>query len=380
MNKRRKTHLTNLISIVALFGIVCLVSATGILGNYFEGIMVLACINIVLAVSLNLTTGCLGQIALGHAGFMSVGAYTAAILSKIWSDNQYGSEYLGFGLSLLAGGILAGIFGLLIGIPALRLKGDYLAIITLGFGEIIRVLIENMSITGGAQGIFGIQKLSTLPVVAGIAILCVYLMFTMMWSRHGRAILSIREDDIASESSGIHNTYYKTLAFTTAAFFAGIAGGMFSHYITVIRATTFDFNKSIEILIIVVLGGLGSFTGSIIAALFLTLLPELLRNLNDYRMVTYALSLILIMIFKPSGVFGKYEISMTRSIQYWKEVIRRERVPFAAGINQCKVIARYWREVSDGERVPFAAVVIPVKAFFKRKKSSDSDNTGGTAK
>ena len=348
MKQRRKVHLINLVSVLLLFGVLCILSFTGALGNYYEGILVAVCINVILAVSLNLTTGCLGQIALGHAGFMSIGAYTATIIMRTWIANNVGPVYLGYAIALILGGIMAGLFGFLIGLPALRLKGDYLAIITLGFGEIIRVIIENMgSITGGAQGLIGIPRLSTLPIVAGIAILCVYLMFTMMWSRHGRAILSIREDAIASESSGIRNTYYKTLAFTAAAFFAGIAGGMYAHYISVIKANTFNFNKSIEILIVVVLGGLGSFTGSIISALFLTILPEVLRAFQSYRMLVYATALIIIMIFKPSGVFGKYEISIARSITYWGEVIRGKRVPFAGLITRFKKFGRKKNANSD---------------------------------
>jgi len=338
MNKKSKNHLINLISILFLFGTVSGLSISGSFGNYYYGILILVCINIILAVSLNLTTGCLGQIALGHAGFMSIGAYTCAIFTKNWINNGIGPEYLGFGLGLLLGGLAAGISGLLIGLPALRLKGDYLAIITLGFGEIIRVIIENLSITGGAQGLTSIPRLSTLPIALGVCIISVLVLFTFMWSRHGRAILAVREDDIASEASGVHNTFYKTLAFSLAAVFAGIAGGIYAHFYTILGATTFNFNKSIEILIIVVLGGLGSFTGSIVAAIFLTFLPEILRSFQDYRMLIYSIALILIMIFKPSGVFGKYEFSVTRSIDYWVEVVKGKRIPFVGLREKCKSI------------------------------------------
>ncbi len=324
-----KTYAINLIAVLLLYGTLVALSQSGALNKYYSGILVLVCINIMLAVSLNLTTGCLGQIALGHAGFMSIGAYTAALFTK-WLDLTGVGAYFGFFGGLILGGLLAAVFGLIIGLPALRLKGDYLAIITLGFGEIIRVLIENLNFTGGAQGLRSIDKFSSLPIASAICIVSVGLLTTMMRSRHGRAILSIREDDIASEAAGIHNTYYRTMAFTVAAFFAGVAGGVYAHYIGILGAKNFNFMKSVEIIIIVVLGGLGSFTGSIVAAIILTILPELLRNFEDYRMLVYSIALILIMIFKPSGIFGRYEFSLSRAISYWIDVAKGKRKPFAS--------------------------------------------------
>ena len=341
----KKAYLTNFAAILLLYGVILLLSFTNVLGRYYERIFVFACINVIMAVSLNLTTGCLGQIALGHAGFMSLGAYASGIFTRYWMSQLGAPQFPGFIIGLLIGGLVAAFFGLLIGIPALRLKGDYLAIITLGFGEIIRVMIENMpkDFTGGAQGLQGVQTITTLPIAAAFSILTVVILFTIMKGRHGRAILSIREDDIASEASGIRTTYYKTMAFTMAAFFAGIAGGLYSHYIK-IQAINFNFNKSIEFLIIVVLGGLGSFTGSIFSAVLLTFLPELLRSFSEFRMLIYSAALILIMIFKPSGIFGTYEISIIRSIQYWKEVFTGKRIPFAS------VIKIYRRICKKGER------------------------------
>ncbi|MGI6168466.1 MAG: branched-chain amino acid ABC transporter permease [Christensenellales bacterium] len=323
----RKSYLINFVAVAALFVVLMGLRAVGIIDNYYDGILVLVCINIMLAVSLNLATGCLGQIALGHAGFMSIGAYTAALVTK-WLAMPVGMEYFGFLIGLLLGGLVAAVFGLAIGLPALRLKGDYLAIITLGFGEIIRVVIENLSFTGGAQGLRGIPRLSTLPVAFIICVISVFLLTTLMRSRHGRAILAIREDDIASGASGIHNTYYKTLAFTVAAFFAGVAGGLYAHYISVLGAKSFNFMRSIEILIIVVLGGLGSFTGSIVSAVLLTILPEQLREFADYRMLIYSVALIALMMFKPTGLFGIYEFSLTRAREYWKQVVKGERKLF----------------------------------------------------
>jgi len=327
--KTLKSYAVNLIAVLLLYGTMVGLSESGILNKYYSGILVLVCINIMLAVSLNLTTGCLGQIALGHAGFMSIGAYTAALFTK-WLAVSGAGGYLGYFGGLILGGLMAAVFGFIIGLPALRLKGDYLAIITLGFGEIIRTVIENLQFTGGAQGLRSIDKFSSLPVASAICIITVGLLTTLMRSRHGRAILSIREDDIASEAAGIHNTYYRTMAFTVAAFFAGVAGGVYAHYIGILGAKNFNFMKSVEIIIIVVLGGLGSFTGSIVAAIFLTILPELLRNFDDYRMLVYSIALILIMIFKPSGIFGRYEFSLTRAIDYWIDVIKGKRKPFAS--------------------------------------------------
>lgn len=324
-----KNYAVNLIAVMLLYGTMVVLSESGVLNKYYSGILVFVCINIMLAVSLNLTTGCLGQIALGHAGFMSIGAYTAALFTK-WLAVSGAGGYLGYFGGLILGGLLAAVFGFIIGLPALRLKGDYLAIITLGFGEIIRTIIENLQFTGGAQGLRSIDKFSTLPVASAICIISVCLLTTLMRSRHGRAILSIREDDIASEAAGIHNTYYRTMAFTIAAFFAGVAGGVYAHYIGILGAKNFNFTRSVEIIIIVVLGGLGSFTGSIIAAIILTILPELLRDFNDYRMLVYSIALVLIMIFKPSGIFGRYEFSLTRAIQYWIDIFKGKRKLFAS--------------------------------------------------
>ncbi len=308
-----KSYIINAVSILLIFTILILLTKAGIINRYFQGIIMLICINIILATSLNITTGVLGQITLGHAGFMSLGAYSAALFSQ----NVVGlPDNMRFIVSLILGGLIAAIFGVLVGIPALRLKGDYLAIITLGFGEIIRVVIENMKITGGGQGLRGIPKLAKLPIVFWITIFIVCILFTFGRSRHGRAIMSIREDDIASEACGIPNTYYKVLAFTLSAFFAGIAGGIYSQYLGILSAKSFGFMRSIEILVLVVLGGMGSLTGSIISAISLTILPELLRKFNDYRMLLYSLALIIVMIFKPSGLLGRYEFSITTFINY----------------------------------------------------------------
>jgi len=306
----KKNFIINILGVSILFIVINILIQSGIINSYINGILILVCINVVLAISLNITAGCLGQMALGHAWFMSIGAYTAALFTKSNMIPGVG----GYIVALILGGLVAMIIGVVIGIPALRLRGDYLAILTLAFCEIIRVLIEFFKFTGGAKGLTGIKLNKNFSIIYIIMLLCVFMMYTFMKSRHGRAILSIREDEIASESSGINLTFYKTLAFAYSAFFAGVAGGMYAHYIGILGAKNFDFNKSIDILVIVVLGGLGSFTGSAIGAIVLTILPEMLRGFNDYRMFIYALMLILMMMFRPSGLLGTKEFSLTNLV------------------------------------------------------------------
>lgn len=304
MKKNVSKYAMTAASILLSYIILITLFKTGIISNYYQGIIIAACINILLAVSLNLTTGCLGELVLGHAGFMSIGAYASALFT-LNMDLPMAVE---FPLSLLLGGAVAGLFGMLIGIPALRLRGDYLAIITLGFGEIIRVLILNLKFTGGGRGLSGIPEYTTFNWVFFIMVATIVLMFTLIYSRHGRSILAIRDNLIAAEAVGINTTFYKIYAFTISSFFAGVAGGLYAHYITVLDPTTFGFMRSVEILIMVVLGGMGSFTGSVLAAGFLTLLPELLRGLNDYRLLIYSIALVVMMIFRPEGLLGKKEL------------------------------------------------------------------------
>ncbi len=300
-----RSYLFNLATVVAIFVVLWALQISGLIGRYYQGILLTLLINIILTVSLNLATGFLGQLTLGHAGFVSVGAYTAALISL----RSGLPENVAFPIALISGGVVAAIFGIMIGIPALRLKGDYLAIITLGFGEIIRVVILNVKFTGGASGLNGIPILTNFPYAYSFAVLTVTVMFLLIRSRHGRAIISIREDEIAAESSGINTTYYKLMAFTIAAFFAGIAGALQAHMLFVIDANKFGFNYSVDIMVMVVLGGMGSLTGSIAAAAILTILPEVLRGLAQYRMLIYAIMLIVLMLYRPSGLFGRRELS-----------------------------------------------------------------------
>ncbi|MGI6229282.1 MAG: branched-chain amino acid ABC transporter permease [Tractidigestivibacter sp.] len=303
----------------------------GLVSRYQTGVIEQIGIYIIMAVSLNIATGYLGQLPLGHAGFMSVGGYSCAIFIMRMMDvvgvtardftTGTPAAVMLFVAGLIFGGIMAALCGLIIGIPALRLKGDYLAIITLGFAEIIRVVMQNIDsvlgfeLTGGQKGLTGIPSytnfLNTFIVVA----ICLFLIHTMMKSRHGRAILSIRDNEIAAESCGVNITYYKTLAFVVSAFFAGVAGGLYAGCIGVMAPSKFGFMKSVEILVMVVLGGMGSMLGSVISATVLTILPEALRAVADYRMVVYAVVLILVMIFRPEGLMGSYDFSMSRVIE-----------------------------------------------------------------
>lgn len=311
-----KRYAMNAVLTLVLFGLVAFLS-TCVLSNYQNYILLLVGINIILAISLNVATGYLGQLPLGHAGFMSVGAYTCAIFTKYSSL----PEGISFFMGLVLGGLVAALFGILIGVPALRLAGDYIAIVTLGFGEIIRITLNNIdSVIGmdlfyGANGLKNIPKYSDYTSVFLCVALACFAIHAMMKSKHGRAVLAVRDNEIAAESCGVQITYYKVMAFAFSAFFAGVAGGLYACCIGILNPSNFDFMKSIEILVMVVLGGMGSMIGSILSATVLTILPEALRSFSDYRMVVYSLVLILMMIFKPGGLFGTYDFSMSRLVE-----------------------------------------------------------------
>jgi branched-chain amino acid transport system permease protein len=291
------------------------------LDPYFFTIVMYAGINIVLAVSLNLVNGFTGQFSMGHAGFMSVGGYLSAYLTSSWQTSNpelFASGGIAgvalFGAALILGGFAAAAAGYLVGLPSLRLKGDYLAIVTLGFGEIIRVTILNIDAIGGARGMPNIPPLANFAWVYTTVIVTVFTVWRLVNSAHGRAFLAVREDEIAAEAMGVNTTRAKVRAFVIGAFFAGIAGGLFGHYLRYLNPQTFDFNRSFEIIIMVVLGGMGSVTGSIIAALFLTFIREALRPLQeltrlDFRMVIYSLMLIILMLTRPNGLFGTREFT-----------------------------------------------------------------------
>lgn len=327
----------NLVLTVLLWGVLALLINAGVITNYWTGILITIGINIILAVSLNVATGYLGQLPLGHAGFMAVGAYAGGIFMKatpladLLKDGNTGAAIPYLILALVISGVVAGIFGLIIGIPALRLKGDYLAIITLGFGEIIRVVLTNIDSLLGVKFTYGAAGLKQIPKVSGfnLVFICVALtcliIHMVMKSRHGRAVLSIRENEIAAESCGVHTTYYKTMAFVMSAALAGVAGCLYAGYLGSLFPSTFKFMKSIEILVMVVLGGMGSMLGSVIGATVLTIISELLRSVGDARMVVYALLLVVMMIFRPKGLLGTYDFSMSRVLEKLLNRTKKER-------------------------------------------------------
>lgn len=306
-------YLINTLVIVAILVLGTMVYNGGALNRATKAVVIQCGIYSMLAVSLNICTGYLGQLPLGHAGFMAVGAYASALF---WKATAAWPTPVAVVVGLIVAGVVAAIFGVIIGIPALRLKGDYLAIITLGFGEIIRIAIINLEgITGGTPGLLNIPKYSNFPVTFICLVLCCTVIHMVMKSRHGRAILAIRDNEIAAECCGLNLTYYKVFAFALSAFFAGVAGAVYAGFQGSLFPKSFDFMASINILVMVVLGGMGSMTGSVIAATVLTALPSLMQALSNYRMVIYSLLLIVVMIFKPSGLMGRKDFSLVRCIE-----------------------------------------------------------------
>ena len=303
-------------------------------------------IAIVLAVSLNLVNGFTGQFSIGHAGFMAVGGYTAGAITYyghylLWGDLQsHGAGTAALYITaLLAGGLTAAAFGWLVGLPSLRLRGDYLAIVTLGFGEIVRVTIQRSgdvlfdpvaiadaspwtlaTSLGGSLGFTGLPFITNLFSVWTVVAIVLLVSFRMKRSDPGRALLAIREDEVAAEAMGVPTTRFKVRAFVYAAFFAGVAGGLFAHEVgTTLNPRELGFQKSFEIVIMVVLGGMGSVSGTTIAAIVLTVLPELLREFSEYRMVVFAITLIVMMLLRPQGLFGVREIWEVPAIRRWLE-------------------------------------------------------------
>ncbi len=307
---------------LAALALVWAIQATiiGDLDPYVFTILMYAGINVILAVSLNLVNGFTGQFSMGHAGFMSVGGYVAAFVTLKLSETnpellQGAMGSLIFAGVMLLAGTVAALAGFLVGLPSLRLKGDYLAIVTLGFGEIIRVVILNVDAIGGARGLPGIPALASFGWVFSLAVVTTYSVWRLVNSAPGREFLAVREDEIAAEAMGVNTTRAKVRAFVIGAFFAGIAGALFAHYLRYLNPQTFDFNRSFEVIIMVVLGGMGSVTGSVVAALFLTFIREALRYLKDsgittldFRMIIYSLMLIVLMLTRPNGLFGTREL------------------------------------------------------------------------
>lgn len=353
LNPLTKKNLITLLMCVVIFAIVQIWQASGSMGSLYQGLLVPICIYIIMAVSLNLVVGYLGELSLGHAGFMCVGAYVSSMFS-IMTQNTIDNSLLRFTLAILIGGICAAIFGIIVGIPVLRLRGDYLAIVTLAFGEIIKnivnvlyvgvdnngihVSIENSAnlnldyanggkmILNGPQGITGTPRDSTFLIGFILVMITLIVIMNFVNSRTGRAITAIRDNRIAAASVGINVTKYKLIAFALAAFFAGVAGALYSHNTASLSATTknFGYMMSIMVLVYVVLGGMASLRGSVIATIILYALPEVLRqfndNINNYRMLIYAIILIIMMIINNNDTI-KDKLNIFRS------KFKRKKVP-----------------------------------------------------
>ena len=321
LNKDRKTNLVTYAVVIVAFVIMQTLSSQGKLGSAVTGYLVPVCCYIVLAVSLNLLVGVCGELSLGHAGFMGIGAFSGVVLATLLKDSVP-SPLLRLILAMAFGGLLAGVIGFIIGIPVLRLQGDYLAIVTLAFGEIMKNLIGNMYvgtdesgfrfaiatakpklvgkgkwILSGAMGITGIKRISTFAVGFGLILFTLFVVLNLINSREGRAIKAVRDNRIAAESVGINVTTFRMKAFVVSACLAGMAGALYGLNFSSLDSTKFNFNTSINILVFVVLGGMGNILGSVISATVLYILPEAMRGLADYRMIIYAVVLILVMLF-----------------------------------------------------------------------------------
>jgi branched-chain amino acid transport system permease protein len=316
---------SRLLLVVAIAASGLVSSFSGSMDAYYVQILTFIGINIILAVSLNLINGHTGQFSLGHAGFMAVGGYTAGFLTTklgpsilaALGGSSWWSEAILFSGALLVGGFAAAIAGLVVGIPSLRLRGDYLAIITLGFGEIIRVMIQNIDAVGGPRGMAGIPGYTNLFWTFAIAAITIYAISSLVDSTYGRGFLTVRDDEIAASAMGVNTTRYKVVAFVVGAFFAGVAGGLYAHSTQYLTPEGFTFQKTVEIVIIVILGGMGNNFGVTVAAVLLTVLLEALRSVSDFtwlpqflrdltknRMILFSLILIALMLLRPQGLFG----------------------------------------------------------------------------
>ena len=345
MNKTTKSNTITYSLVVVAYIIIQLLVVTGSMSSLMKGLLVPLCVYAIAAVSLNLVVGISGELSLGHAGFMCVGAYSSAFFSVLVGDSM--PELLRFILAILIGACVAALFGVIIGIPVLKLRGDYLAIVTLAFGEIIKNLVNvvyvgrdskglhfsvtdtaalNLEADGevlvkGALGITGTPKNSTFTIGVILILIALFIVLNLINSRSGRAIMAIRDNRIAAESVGINITKYKLMAFSISAALAGVAGVLYAHNLSTLTVKKFDYNTSILILVFVVLGGIGNIRGSMIAAVILTILPEVLRGLSDYRMLIYAVVLIVMMLFNwaPAAVNWKEKMKAKLKSKRMKE-------------------------------------------------------------
>ena len=315
MKKNVKVNILWFVILLAGYGLLTLLVSAGVLNDFYLQILQQIGINVILAVGLNLIVGFSGQFSLGHAGFMAIGAYAAAIIGS------RSATYPAFFAAMVLGALIAGAVALVVGIPTLRLKGDYLAIATLGVSEIIRILIINGGdLTNGAAGILGIPAFTNWQMVYFFVVITTILTINFLRSPIGRATLSVREDEIAAESVGVNTTKIKVIAFVFGAMTASIAGSLQAGFIGSVVPKDYTFINSINVLIIVVFGGLGSMTGTIVAAIVLGILNMVLQNVASIRMIIYSLALILVMIFRPGGLLGTWELSLSRFFKKDKEV------------------------------------------------------------
>lgn len=313
----RNTIILGVIAVVAVVVPTVLIYAR-VIDAYTAQILTLSAVNAIMAISINIICGITGQLSLGQAGFMAIGAYSTILFTT--------NVHLPLAVSILLAGLVTAFFGFLIGFPTLKLEGDYLAIVTLGFGEIIRVVLTNLrSVTGGPNGKQFATRMTLTPwiayvVIAGALVAIIILIQNFIRSTYGRAILAVREDEIAANASGISVFKYKMTGFVIASFVAGIGGALYAPFIGFVKPDQASFNKSIEYLIFVVLGGMGSMTGSVLASFVLTYLQEFLRFLQNYRMLLYPVILILVMLFRPQGLLGMREISF---VGIWEKIVRK---------------------------------------------------------
>ncbi len=298
----KKENILKLILIIGIYIIFEFLINRNIFDSYIQLNLVIVGINIILAVSLNLITGFTGQFSLGHAAFMSIGAYASGVMTAKLDQP--------FMVGILMAGIFAALAGIFIGIPTLRLKGDYLAIATLGFGEIVKILAINNDYIGGAVGLNDIPQYTNWTWLYFSVVITIIFIKNFINSHNGRACMAIREDEIAAEAMGVNTTYYKILVFTIGAFFAGVAGALYANYFYFIKPDSFGFMKSVDILVIVVFGGMGSITGSVLGAILLSIISVFLQGIPELRMVVYSIILFLVMVYRPQGIMGDKEIKL----------------------------------------------------------------------
>src|SRR5271157_3776404 len=309
--------------LIFVFALSLVIQQFDLLDPYVQLIIMYVGINIILTLSLNLINGYMGEFSVGHAGFMAIGAYVASFLTvKVFPAHM--AAWL-FPMAVIAGGAAAGVVGLVVAFPSFKTRGDYLAIVTLAFGMIVKSVIENINAIGGPRGFLGMEKLTTLPWVFVWTVLSVWVIRNLVYSKFGRGVLSIREDEIASNLMGVDTRHVKVLAFVVSSFFAGVAGALYAHVLQFITPRAFDIIKSTDILIMVYLGGIGSLAGSIIGATVYTVLLEVLRPMGVWRMVFMPLVLVLLMLYRPKGIMGLKEfpwfvpIRDLLAVRSWRE-------------------------------------------------------------